>query len=155
MIRLRIPGGAITAEQWQALHQVSEEFGTGTLKITTRQTVQLHGILKHEIRPTIQAFNTAKLDSIAACGDVNRNVIASSHPQLSPIHHQVHEYADKISKLLLPKTKAYYEVFIDGEKSMNVLPKPTLCTKTVIYQENSKLLSPFRQATMWICLPMI
>ena len=116
MIRLRIPGGAITAEQWQSLHQVSEEFGTGTLKITTRQTVQLHGILKHEIRPTIQAFNTAKLDSIAACGDVNRNVIASSHPQLSPIHHQVHEYADKISKLLLPKTKAYYEVFIDGEK---------------------------------------
>ena len=116
MIRLRIPGGAITAEQWTALHEISEQYGTGTLKITTRQTVQLHGLLKHQLRPTIQAFNTAKLDSIAACGDVNRNVIVSSHPQLSPIHEQVYAYADKISQLLLPKTQAYYEVFIDGEK---------------------------------------
>lgn len=116
MIRLRIPGGAITAEQWTALHEISEQYGTGTLKITTRQTVQLHGLLKHQLRPTIQAFNTAKLDSIAACGDVNRNVIVSSHPQLSPIHEQVYVYADKISQMLLPKTQAYYEVFIDGEK---------------------------------------
>ncbi|KOS04823.1 sulfite reductase subunit beta [Flavobacterium akiainvivens] len=116
MIRLRIPGGAITAEQWTALHEISEQYGTGTLKITTRQTVQLHGLLKHQLRPTIQAFNTAKLDSIAACGDVNRNVIVSSHPQLSPLHEQVYVYADKISQLLLPKTQAYYEVFIDGEK---------------------------------------
>jgi sulfite reductase (NADPH) hemoprotein beta-component len=116
MIRLRIPGGAITAEQWTALHEISEQYGTGTLKITTRQTVQLHGLLKHQLRPTIQAFNTAKLDSIAACGDVNRNVIVSSHPQLSPVHEQVYAYADKISQLLLPKTQAYYEVFIDGEK---------------------------------------
>ncbi|MFP9116040.1 NADPH-dependent assimilatory sulfite reductase hemoprotein subunit [Flavobacterium sp. RHBU_3] len=116
MIRLRIPGGAITAKQWAALHEISEQYGTGTLKITTRQTVQLHGLLKHQLRPTIQAFNTAKLDSIAACGDVNRNVIVSSHPQLSPVHEQVYAYADKISQLLLPKTQAYYEVFIDGEK---------------------------------------
>lgn len=116
MIRLRIPGGVISAEQWMATHEISEQFGTGTLKITTRQTVQLHGLLKHQIRPTIQAFNTAKLDSIAACGDVNRNVIASSHPQISPLHKQIHEYADKISTLLLPKTQSYYEVFIDGEK---------------------------------------
>lgn len=116
MIRLRIPGGAITAEQWTALHEISEQYGTGTLKITTRQTVQLHGLLKHQLRPTIQAFNTAKLDSIAACGDVNRNVVVSSHPQLSPLHEQVYVYADKISQLLLPKTQAYYEVFIDGEK---------------------------------------
>nr|WP_322626279.1 NADPH-dependent assimilatory sulfite reductase hemoprotein subunit [uncultured Flavobacterium sp.] len=116
MIRLRIPGGAITAEQWTALHEISEQYGTGTLKITTRQTVQLHGLLKHQLRPTIQAFNTAKLDSIAACGDVNRNVIVSSHPQLSPLHEEVYVYADKISQMLLPKTQAYYEVFIDGEK---------------------------------------
>jgi sulfite reductase (NADPH) hemoprotein beta-component len=116
MIRLRIPGGVINAEQWIATHEISEEFGTGTLKITTRQTLQLHGLLKHQLRPTIQAFNVAKLDSIAACGDVNRNVIASSHPQLSPLHKQIHEYADKISTLLLPKTQSYYDVFIDGEK---------------------------------------
>ncbi|MCW1148147.1 NADPH-dependent assimilatory sulfite reductase hemoprotein subunit [Flavobacterium lacisediminis] len=116
MIRLRIPGGVISAEQWLVTHEISEQFGTGTLKITTRQTVQLHGLLKHQLRPTIQAFNTAKLDSIAACGDVNRNVIVSSHPQISQIHQQIYEYADKISTLLLPKTQSYYEVFIDGEK---------------------------------------
>jgi sulfite reductase (NADPH) hemoprotein beta-component len=116
MIRLRIPGGAITARQWTALHEISGQYGTGTLKITTRQTVQLHGLLKHQLRPTIQAFNIAKLDSIAACGDVNRNVIVSSHPQLSPLHEKVYVYADKISQMLLPKTQAYYEVFIDGEK---------------------------------------
>jgi sulfite reductase (NADPH) hemoprotein beta-component len=116
MIRLRIPGGVISAEQWLATHEISEQFGTGTLKITTRQTVQLHGLLKHQLRPTIQAFNTAKLDSIAACGDVNRNVIVSSHPQISSIHQQIYKYADTISTLLLPKTQSYYEVFIDGEK---------------------------------------
>lgn len=116
MIRLRIPGGIINAQQWQSLHDISEQYGTGTLKITTRQTVQLHGLLKHQIRPTIQAFNTAALDSIAACGDVNRNVTVSAHPQVSPIHQEVYEYADKISTLLLPKTQSYYEVFVDGEK---------------------------------------
>lgn len=116
MIRLRIPGGVINANQWIATHEISEQFGTGTLKITTRQTVQLHGLLKHQLRPTIQAFNTAKLDSIAACGDVNRNVIVSSHPQISAIHQQIYKYADTISTLLLPKTQSYYEVFIDGEK---------------------------------------
>lgn len=116
MIRLRIPGGVISSDQWIALHNTSEEFGTGTLKITTRQTVQLHGLLKHQLRPTIQSFNTARLDSIAACGDVNRNVIVSSHPQLSVLHEEVYQYADKISTLLLPKTQSYYEVFIDGEK---------------------------------------
>lgn len=116
MIRLRIPGGQITTDQWLAIHETSESYGTGTLKITTRQTIQLHGLLKHQLRPTIQSFNVAKLDSIAACGDVNRNVIVSAHPQLSQLHKQIHDYADKISTLLLPKTQSYYEVFIDGEK---------------------------------------
>lgn len=116
MIRLRIPGGVITADQWLATHEISEQYGTGTLKITTRQTLQLHGLLKHQLQPTIQSFNVAKLDSIAACGDVNRNVIVSSHPQLSPLHKEIYGYADKISTLLLPKTQSYYEVFIDGEK---------------------------------------
>ena len=116
MIRLRIPGGVINAAQWVAVHQISEQYGTGTLKITTRQTLQLHGLLKHQLRPTIQAFDLAQLDSIAACGDVNRNVVCSSHPQLSPLYKQIFEYADKISGFLLPKTQSYYEVFIDGEK---------------------------------------
>lgn len=116
MIRLRIPGGVITAEQWEAVHDISEEYGTGTLKITTRQTIQLHGLLKHQLKDTIQGFLLAKLDAIAACGDVNRNVICSSHPQVSPLFEQIHKYADTISTLLLPKTQSYYEVWIDGEK---------------------------------------
>lgn len=116
MIRLRIPGGVISAEQWLAIHEISEQYGTGTLKITTRQTVQLHGLLKHQLRPTIQGFLVAKLDSIAACGDVNRNVITSSHPQVSPLFEEIYTYADKISTLLLPKTQSYYEIWIDDEK---------------------------------------
>lgn len=117
MIRLRIPGGVISADQWLATHAISEEYGTGTIKITTRQTLQLHGLLKHQLQPTIQGFLLAKLDSIAACGDVNRNVICSSHPQVSPLYQQIYDYADTISTLLLPKTQSYYEVWIDGEKA--------------------------------------
>lgn len=116
MIRLRLPGGLLTAKQWLALHEVSEEYSTGTIKITTRQTVQLHGILKHHVKPTIKDFNIAKLDSIAACGDVNRNVVASAHPRFSAVYEEVFSYAGKISELLLPKTHAYYEVFLDKEK---------------------------------------
>jgi len=115
MIRLRIPGGFITPEQWIAAHHVAGNYTTGVIKITTRQTIQLHGILKRNIKPTLQAFDTVKLDSIAACGDVNRNVIASSHPSISPLHKHIHDYASKISDAFLPKTRAYYEVWLDEE----------------------------------------
>ena len=116
MIRLRLPGGFLTPEQWIGLHHIAGEHSTGTIKITTRQTVQLHGILKSHIKPTIQSFNTLHLDSIAACGDVNRNVTCSAHPKESPIHEEVFKYADKISQLVLPKTRAYYEIWMDEEK---------------------------------------
>ncbi len=120
MIRLRLPGGYLAPEQWEALHEITQEHSTGVIKITTRQTVQLHGILKGHIKPTISAFNLMKLDSIAACGDVNRNVLATAHPKTSPIHEEVYGYADKISTLLLPKTRAYYEVWLDEEKLAEV-----------------------------------
>ena len=116
MIRLRIPGGKIPSAQWLAVHDISEQYGTGTIKITTRQTVQLHGIFKHQLKPTLTAFDIAKLDSIAACGDVNRNVVCTAHPQLSPLFEEIHGYADKISTHLLPKTQAYYEIWVEGEK---------------------------------------
>lgn len=116
MIRLRLPGGFLTPGQWIGLHHIAGEHSTGTIKITTRQTVQLHGILKSHIRPTIQSFNTLHLDSIAACGDVNRNVTCSAHPDESPLHAQVFAYADKISTLALPRTRAYYEIWLDEEK---------------------------------------
>ncbi|MEO5892345.1 MAG: NADPH-dependent assimilatory sulfite reductase hemoprotein subunit [Ferruginibacter sp.] len=115
MIRLRLPGGFLTADKWIAANNIAGENSTGVIKITTRQTIQLHGLIKAKIKPTIQAFNEAHLDSIATCGDINRNVSCSSNPKESPLHDKVFAYADKISTLLMPKTKAYYEIWLDEE----------------------------------------
>ncbi len=119
MIRLRLPGGFLTADQWIATHEIAGENSTGIIKITTRQTLQLHGLIKSKIKPTIQAFNETKLDSIATCGDINRNVVCSSHPKQSSIHEKVFSYSDKISEMLMPKTKAYYEIWLDEEKVLD------------------------------------
>jgi sulfite reductase (NADPH) hemoprotein beta-component len=119
MIRLRLPGGFLTADQWIATHNVAGDHSTGVIKITTRQTVQLHGLLRSDIKPTIQAFNLAKLDSIATCGDINRNVTSNAFPSQGPLHAEVHGYAAKISELLMPKTQAYYDIWIGDEKITN------------------------------------
>ncbi len=119
MIRLRLPAGLMTAEQWMGMHHIAGEHSTGVIKITTRQTVQLHGILKPHIRPTIKAFDTLQLDSIAACGDVNRNVICSADPSASPLHAEIAEYATWISEMALPKTRAYYEIWLDEKQILN------------------------------------
>jgi sulfite reductase (NADPH) hemoprotein beta-component len=116
MIRLRLPGGFLTADQWLATQDIAGEHTTGIIKITTRQTIQLHGLYKSHIKPTIQAFDEVKLHSIATCGDINRNVICAAHPKQSPVHKEVHDFAYKINDLLLPKTKAYYEIWLDEEK---------------------------------------
>ncbi|AZA47764.1 NADPH-dependent assimilatory sulfite reductase hemoprotein subunit [Chryseobacterium carnipullorum] len=115
MIRLRLPGGFLTSGQWAGLHEIAENHSTGVIKITTRQTIQLHGILKSHVKPTIQNFNLQHLDSIAACGDVNRNVTCTSNPSESPLHQQIYELAGKISEMCLPKTKSYYDLWIDDE----------------------------------------
>ncbi len=115
MIRLRLPGGFLTPTQWLAMHHIAGEHSTGVIKITTRQTVQLHGIVKSHLKPTLKSFATQRLDSIAACGDVNRNVICSAHPKESKIHEEVFQYADKISTMALPKTNAFYEIWLDRE----------------------------------------
>ncbi|MDB5248185.1 MAG: cysI [Segetibacter sp.] len=116
MIRLRLTGGVITPEQWIALHNIAGENSTGVLKITTRQTIQLHGILKSKVKPTLKAFNQAGLTTIATCGDINRNVLCTSHPKQSPLHEEIFAYATDIANMLLPKTNAYYEIWLDGEK---------------------------------------
>lgn len=115
MIRLRLPGGFLTPEQWVGLNEIAEGHSTGTIKVTTRQTIQLHGILKSHLKPTIQAFNLQHLDSIAACGDVNRNVTCTANPSESPLHKEAYELAGKISELCLPKTQSYYDIWIDDE----------------------------------------
>src|SRR6478735_3665527 len=120
MIRLRLPGGLLTPEQWETLHHVAGEQSTGVIRITSRQTIQLHGILKSHVKPSIAAFNKVRIDSIAACGDVNRNVVCGAHPKYSALHEEIFPYADKISSFLLPKTKAWYEIWLDEEKLAEV-----------------------------------
>ncbi|MDR6547912.1 sulfite reductase (NADPH) hemoprotein beta-component [Chryseobacterium rhizosphaerae] len=115
MIRLRLPGGFLTSDQWIGLNETAEDHSTGTIKITTRQTIQLHGILKSHLKPTIQSFNLQHLDSIAACGDVNRNVTCTANPSESPLHQEAYELAGKISEMCLPKTQSYYDIWIDDE----------------------------------------
>lgn len=116
MIRLRLPGGVLSASQWIDLHNIAGENSTGVIKITTRQTIQLHGVLKSRVKPTLKAFREADLTTIATCGDINRNVLCSSHPKQSPLHEEVFSYAKDIDRLLLPKTHAYYEIWLDDEK---------------------------------------
>ncbi len=115
MVRLRLPGGFMKPEQYEGLHHIAGEHSTGIIKITTRQTIQLHGIIKSHLKPTLKSFDSLHLDSIAACGDVNRNVICSAYPDQSALHHQISQYADKISLMTLPKTRAYYEIWLDEE----------------------------------------
>lgn len=116
MIRLRLTGGVISPEQYIALHHVAGENSTGVLKITTRQTIQLHGVLKSKVKPTLKAFNQAGLTTLATCGDINRNVLCSSHPMQSPLHAEIYEYAKEIATRMLPTTNAYYEIWLDEEK---------------------------------------
>ncbi|MFL5808022.1 MAG: NADPH-dependent assimilatory sulfite reductase hemoprotein subunit [Flavisolibacter sp.] len=119
MIRLRLPGGFLTPQQWITTHHIAGTHATGVIKITTRQTLQLHGLLKSRVRPTIQAFSQVHLDSIATCGDINRNVSCSSNPKQSAVHEAVFAYADRISEMLMPKTRAYYEIWLDEEKILD------------------------------------
>ncbi len=116
MIRLRLPGGDITGDQWLKLQESCNKNASGIIKITTRQTIQFHGIVKSRMKPTMKDFDVLGLDSIAACGDVNRNVMAGAYPDLAPYHEEVFEFADKISAHLLPKTSAFREIWLDGEK---------------------------------------
>jgi len=116
MVRTRLPGGVCTPRQWLVLAGLARRYGSGSLRLTTRQTVQLHGIIKRDLKPAIAAMNAALVDSIASCGDVNRNVMASPNPVESALHLEVHEWARRLSEHLLPRTRAYHEIWLDGKK---------------------------------------
>lgn len=120
MLRARVPGGVINAEQWKAIDAIARELTGGGIRLTTRQTFQYHGILKKNVKPLIQGINKAFIDSIAACGDVNRNVLCNTNPIESPLHARVHADAVAISTHLLPKTQAYHEIWLDEEKVVDV-----------------------------------
>ena len=99
-----MPAGVTTSEQWVALDDLSIKYGNNTMKLTTRQAFQLHGVIKSNFRSTIQGMNAVLLDSIATAGDVNRNVMSTSNESLSPVVGEVAEFASRISNHLLPKT---------------------------------------------------
>lgn len=116
MIRLRIPGGLLSAKQWIALDDIATTYANGTLRLTTRETFQYHGVIKSNLKRTMQAINAACLDTLAACGDVNRNVMTAANPYLSKAHRVAYDLGKDISEHLLPKTGAYHEIWLDGEK---------------------------------------
>ncbi|MFT7087013.1 MAG: sulfite reductase (NADPH) hemoprotein beta-component [Rickettsiales bacterium] len=115
MIRLRIAGGKISSKQWLGCVEIADLNSTGTIKITTRQTIQLHGIIKSTLKPTVKFFDQFGLDSIAACGDVNRNVMSSAANVGSYLQDDLREFAVRISDEFLPKTNAFKEIWLDGE----------------------------------------
>ncbi|MCW8092695.1 assimilatory sulfite reductase (NADPH) hemoprotein subunit [Alteromonas sp. ASW11-130] len=117
MLRARLPGGVITPEQWLVIDKFAEDHSIyGSIRLTTRQTFQFHGVLKPDIKLMHQTLNKTGIDSIATAGDVNRNVLCTSNPVESEVHQQAFEWAAKISEHLLPKTRAYAEIWLNGEK---------------------------------------
>jgi sulfite reductase (NADPH) hemoprotein beta-component len=113
MIRARVPGGVCSPRQWLALDAIARKWANGTLRLTTRQAFQLHGVLKRDLRSSIRSINHALLDTIAACGDVNRNVMCTTLPEASALHRQVCTLARAVSDHLTPRTTAYHEIWLD------------------------------------------
>lgn len=116
MIRIRVPGGVATPAQWLETDRLATQYANHTIKLTTRQAFQFHGIIKSNLKRTIKEINQCAMDTIAACGDVNRNVMCNPNPYLSEVHSKVLQIAQGISEHLTPHTRAYHEIWLDGEK---------------------------------------
>src|SRR6478609_370888 len=116
MVRTKFPGGVLSARQYVVCDDLATQYGNNTLRITTRQDFQFHGIVKANLRRTMQSLNEALVTTIAACGDVNRNVMAPPTPSTSPLVDDVLARAQKLSDALAPKTSAYHTIWIDGQQ---------------------------------------
>lgn len=115
MLRVRLPGGRATSQQWLILDQLADAVASPSLRLTTRQTFQFHGVLKGNVKKLIKGMHKVLLDSIAACGDVNRNVMAPPNPERTAVLQQVYDHARAWSEFALPKTHAYHEIWLDDE----------------------------------------
>lgn len=115
LVRIRVPGGVCTAMQWLEVDRIANTWCNNTIRLTSRQAFQLHGIVKRDLKKTIAEINAALLDTIAACGDVNRNVMCNPNPYQSRLHGEVYEYARRLSEHLTPRTTAYHEIWLDEE----------------------------------------
>ena len=116
MIRTRTPGGVVSPAQWLKLDAIATTYAERGLRVTTRQAFQFHGVIKRDLKKTMQAINAAMIDTLAACGDVNRNIAVAANPYLSQVHADVQAQAEAVSKHLLPNSRAYYEIWLDEEK---------------------------------------
>ncbi len=116
MIRVRVAGGVCSPEQWLAMDQIAHDYANGTLRLTTRQAFQFHGVIKSNLKRSMQAINASLLDTIAACGDVNRNVMCNPNPHRSRAHAAALQFSKDVSDHLTPRTAAYHEIWLDGEK---------------------------------------
>lgn len=127
MLRARLPGGVITPQQWLIIDKfAADKTMYGSIRLTTRQTFQFHGVLKPHIKLMHQTLNASGIDSIATAGDVNRNVLCTSNPVESQVHQEAWNWAAKISEHLLPKTNAYAEIWLDGEKVESTQEQETI-----------------------------
>ncbi|MDE2004841.1 MAG: sulfite reductase, partial [Betaproteobacteria bacterium] len=116
MVRVRIPGGALTPKQWLMLDRIAGRHANGTIRLTTRQSIQFHGTIKSNLREAIRDINACLLDTIAACGDVNRNVMSSANPRQSGAHAAAFALAQDLGRHLLPRSTAYYEIWLEDRK---------------------------------------
>jgi sulfite reductase (NADPH) hemoprotein beta-component len=126
MVRIRAAGGIVTPQQWLQLDALAHKYANGEIRLTTRQSFQLHGVLKWNLRQTIHDINQTLLDTLAACGDVNRNVMCNPNPYQSEVHAEVYEWAKRLSLHLAPRTRAYHEIWISDPQagSVAVVPPP-------------------------------
>ncbi|HEX3538702.1 MAG TPA: NADPH-dependent assimilatory sulfite reductase hemoprotein subunit [Stellaceae bacterium] len=124
MVRVRIPGGRLTAAQYLALDALADRYANGSLRVTTRQSIQFHGVVKRGLKKAIAEINAALLTTLAACGDVVRTVTTVPVPLRDPVHRRLEDDARRLSTHLLPQTGAYHEIWLDGEKVTESTPDP-------------------------------
>lgn len=123
MIRVRIPGGIISPQQWLHIDKIADIYANGTLKLTTRQAIQYHGVFKKNLKKTIQDINSTLLDTIAACGDVNRNVMCSVNPGESQVYDEALAFSKLLNDHFTPQTSAYHEIWLNNKLVAGGVPK--------------------------------
>jgi len=132
MIRVRLAGGVCTPAQWLKLTELALAYGSPSLRLTTRQTFQFHGVRKGNLKRLMQGLNEALLDTIAACGDVPRGVMSSVNPHLSSLHREVYELSRRTSDHVIPAQRGYHEIWLDGEKMVSSEPEEPLFGTTYL-----------------------
>ena len=159
MVRVRIPGGRLTADQYLALDGLADRYADGSLRVTTRQSIQFHGVVKAGLKSAIGEINAALLTTLAACGDVVRTVTTTPAPIRDPVHDRLEAETRRLSNHLLPRTRAYHEIWVDGapwepnegQENADASTSPTRSTASAICRANSRSASRSPRTTRSTC----